>query len=102
MATIRSTVSALNDGIQSFLKGSGSILGGATTRLANYFEAENEIYNANVVIDIDQRTKSRVAEFYEFETALNEKHGEAGMKRINELSTAFATKAAARLEAKTK
>lgn len=102
MATIRSTVSALNNGIQGFLKGSGEILGGASTRLAAYFEAENEIYNANVVVDIDQRTKARVAEFHEFENMLLDKHGEAGIERINELSEAFAEKAKARLEAKSR
>ena len=98
MSSIRSTISVLNDGIQSFVKGSGSILGGASTRLASYFEVENEIHNATVVVDIEQRTKSRVAEFYEFEVALNEKHGEAGITRINELCTSFATKAQQRLD----
>ena len=100
MSSIRSTLSVLNDGIQSFVKGSGSILGGASTRLANYFEVENEIHDANVVVEIEQRTKARVAEFYEFEVALNEKHGEKGIKRINELSKKFATQAKQRKEAK--
>ena len=100
MSSIRSTLSVLNNGIQSFVKGSGTILGGATNRLASYLEAENEIHDQNVVIDIDQRVKARVAEYYEFEMMLDEKHGEKGIARINELQTSFATKAQQRKEAK--
>ena len=98
MATIRSTVAALNDGIQSFVKSSGSILGGASTRLASYFETENEIYDRNRVVDIEQRITSRVAEFYDFENMLNEKYGAEGIQRIDDLKAAFAAKAEARLE----
>lgn len=102
MATIRSTVAALNDGIQSFVKSSGSILGGASTRLAAYFETENEIYDRNKVVDIEQRITSRVAEFYDFENALNDKYGSDGVQRIDDLKAAFAAKAEARREAKSK
>ena len=102
MATIRSTVAALNDGIQSFVKSSGSILGGVSTRLAAYFETENEIYESNRVVDIEQRITSRVAEFYDFENMLNDKYGADGIKRINKLKASFAAKAAARLESKSK
>ena len=98
MATIRSTVAALNDGIQSFVKSSGSLLGGASTRLASYFETENEIYDRNRVVDIEQRITSRVAEFYDFENMLNEKYGADGVQRIDDLKAAFAAKAEARLE----
>ena len=96
MATIRSTVAALNDGIQSFVKSSGSILGGASTRLASYFETENEIYEQTRVVDIEQRITSRVAEFYDFENMLNEKYGSDGVQRIDDLKAAFAAKAEAR------
>ena len=102
MATIRSTVAALNDGIQSFVKSSGSILGGASTRLASYFETENEIYERNKVVDIEQRITSRVAEFYDFETTLSDKYGSDGIDRINELRESFAAKAEARLGKKSK
>lgn len=102
MATIRSTVAALNDGIQSFVKSSGSILGGASTRLASYFETENEIYDRNKVVDIEQRITSRVAEFYDFENALNDKYGSDGVQRIDDLKAAFAAKAEARRESKSK
>ena len=98
MATIRSTVAALNDGIQSFVKSSGSLLGGASTRLASYFETENEIYERNRVVDIEQRITSRVAEFYDFENMLNDKYGADGVQRIDDLKAAFAAKAEARLE----
>ena len=98
MATIRSTVAALNDGIQSFVKSSGSILGGASTWLAGYLETENEIYERNKVVDIEQRITSRVAEFYDFETALSDKYGSDGIDRINELRESFAAKAEARRE----
>ena len=96
MATIRSTVEALNAGIQSFVKSSGSILGGASTRLASYFETENEIYEQTRVVDIEQRITSRVAEFYDFENMLNEKYGSDGVQRIDDLKAAFAAKAEAR------
>lgn len=96
MATIRSTVASLNDGIQSFLKSSGSLLGGASTRLASYFETENEIYEQTRVVDIEQRITSRVAEFYDFETMLNDKYGADGVQRIDDLKAAFAAKAEAR------
>ena len=96
MATIRSTVEALNAGIQSFVKSSGSILGGASTRLASYFETENEIYEQTRVVDIEQRITSRVAEFYDFENMLNEKYGSDGVQRIDDLKAAFAAKADAR------
>ena len=102
MATIRSTVAALNDGIQSFVKSTGSLLGGASTRLASYFETENEIYERNKVVDIEQRITSRVAEFYDFETALSDKYGSDGIERINELRASFAAKAEARLGKKSK
>ena len=102
MATIRSTVAALNDGIQSFVKSSGSVLGGASTRLASYFETENEIYDRNRVVDIEQRITSRVAEFYDFENMLNDKYGANGVQRIDELKAVFAAKAEARLESKSK
>lgn len=102
MATVRSTISALNDGIQSFLKSSGSVLGGASSRLASYLETENEIYDRNKVVDIEQRITSRVAEFYDFETALSDKYGSDGIERINELRESFAAKAQARLESKSK
>lgn len=102
MATIRSTVAALNDGIQSFVRSSGSLLGGASTRLAAYFETENEIYERNRVVDIEQRITSRVAEFYDFENMLNEQYGSEGIQRINELKAAFAAKAEARRESKSK
>lgn len=97
MATIRSTAAALNDGIQSFLKSSGAVLGGASTRLASYFETENEIYDRNKVVDIEQRITSRVAEFYDFENMLNDKYGADGVQRIDDLKAAFAAKAEARL-----
>lgn len=97
MATIRSTAAALNDGIQSFLKSTGSVLGGASTRLASYFETENEIYDRNKVVDIEQRITSRVAEFYDFENMLNDKYGADGVQRIDDLKAAFAAKAEARL-----
>lgn len=97
MATIRSTAAALNDGIQSFLKSTGSVLGGASTRLAAYFETENEIYDRNKVVDIEQRITSRVAEFYDFENMLNDKYGADGVERIDQLKAAFAAKAEARL-----
>lgn len=102
MATIRSTAAALNDGIQSFVKSSASVLGGASTRLASYFETENEIYKTNRVVDIEQRVTSRVAEFYDFENMLNDKYGSEGVQRIDELKAAFAAKAEARREAKSK
>ena len=98
MVIIRSTVAALNDGIQSFVKSTGSLLGGASTRLASYFETENEIYDRNRVVDIEQRITSRVAEFYDFETALSDKYGASGIERINELRDSFAAKAEARRE----
>lgn len=102
MATIRSTLSTLNNGIQSFVKSTGSVLGGASTRLAAHFETENEIYEQNRVVDIEQRITSRVAEFYDFENMLNDKYGAEGVQRIEELKSAFAAKAQARLEAKSK
>ena len=102
MATVRSTISALNEGIQAFVKSSGSLLGGASTRLASYFETENEIYERNKVVDIEQRITSRVAEFYDFETALSDKYGSDGIERINELRDSFAAKAEARLGKKSK
>lgn len=96
MATVRSTISALNEGIQAFVKSSGSVLGGASTRLASYFETENEIYEQTRVVDIEQRVTTRIEEFYEFENALNEKHGAEGVQRISELRQSFAAKAEAR------
>lgn len=98
MSSIRSTISVLNNGIQGFVKSSGTVLGGAAERLAKYLQAENEIFDQNVVVEIDQRTKARVVEFYEFENMLLEKHGNEGVERINELSEAFAEKAKQRLE----
>lgn len=102
MSSIRSTLSAMNVGIQSFIKSSGSVLGGASNRLASYLETENEIYEQTRVVDITQRTTSRVAEFYEFENQLVDKHGDAGVERINELKAQFAEMAAARLEKSSK
>ena len=96
MSSIRSTVASLNNGIQSFLKSSGAVLGGASTRLASYFETENEIYQQTREVDIEQRVTSRVAEFYDFENMLSEKHGSEGVQRINELRESFAAKAEAR------
>ena len=96
MATVRSTISVLNAGIQSFVKSSGSILGGASARLAGYLEVENEIFDQTRIVDIEQRVTSRIEEFYEFETAMHEKHGAEGIERINQLREAFKAKAEAR------
>ncbi|AMD43425.1 hypothetical protein ZC03_048 [Pseudomonas phage ZC03] len=102
MSSIRSTVAALNNGIQGFIRSSGSLLNGAATRIAAYLETENEIYEQTREIDIEQRVTSRVAEFYDFETMLNDKYGAAGTERINQLREQFAAKAQARLEKSSK
>lgn len=102
MSSIRSTIAALNNGIQGFVKSSGNVLGGAATRIAAYLETENEIYEQSREIDIEQRVTSRVAEFYDFENMLNDKYGAEGTERINQLRDQFAAKAQARKESKDK